>query len=1134
MNDIYKQLLSLPPEKRELFKLILKEKGIDIAELGIIPQDRKTNKFPLSFGQQRLWFLDQLEPGSPLYNNPAAVVLTGPLNVTALKQSLEEVTRRHEVLRTTFTTENEQPVQVIHPSIPLSFEERDLQHLPETEREPEALHLAVAEARQPFDLNQGPLLRTVLVKMSDTVHWVLLTMHHVVSDAWSLGILVQEVAALYAAFSKDDSSPLPELTVQYADFAVWQREWLQGELFQQQLDYWSKQLADCPAALNLPTDRPRPAYQSYQGKIKFFDIPQPLAGAINKICQQKDVTPFMFFMAALQTLLHKYTGQEDLCVGTPIAGRNRAETESLIGFFINTLVVRGNLTGNPRFSALLQQMKTVALEAYAHQDLPFEMLVEKLQPERDMSRSPFFQVMFVHQNAPIQPLKLPEITFRFQPIDSETAKFDLTLVIEELPEGLKGHFIYNTDLFDAGTILRMIQHFRLLLEKVVNAPEARLSDYALITEIEQRQVFQEWCDVVPYVPPIKEKLLIELFESRVAKSPESVAVVLGERQLTYQELNQRANQLAHFLRKSGVGPEVLVGLCVERSPEMIVGLLGILKAGGAFLPLDPDYPAERLTYMISDAQLALIVTQQSLLKQLPEQNISTVCFERDQEQLQAESLENPAALASHDNVAYVIYTSGSTGKPKGVMICHGAFVNHCVNMQKHFQLDANDRVLQFASINFDASLEQIFPTLLAGACLVLRGPDIWSAAEFHEKLVRHRLSVVNPPTAYWHQLVQEWIASHLQITEELRLMIVGGDAMREESVKLWSQIASSSIPLLNAYGPTETTITSTTQEIFLQINKNGGINTTIPIGKPLPHRVIYILDKMGFPTPVGVAGELCIGGICLARGYLKRPDLTAERFVPDPFGKIQGARLYRTGDLVRFLPDGSIEFIGRVDHQVKIRGFRVELGEIESILKQHPSIQEAVVTIKSEPTGDKRVVAYLLADTATEALPAGAELRNFLSQQLPDYMLPAVFMFLDAFPRTPIGKIDRLALPEPEIDRTALESNYVAPTNPVEEIIAEIWAKALNVEKVGIHDNFFALGGHSLMATQIIARVREQFQVDIPLKRIFEAPTIANLALIIAESQAEQTDEQILDEMLNEIEDLSEEEVARLLQAETS
>ncbi len=1127
MNDLHQQLRNLTPGKRQLLEILLKEQGVDLGQACIVPQSRDSEYYPLSFSQQRLWFLNELEPGSPLYNNPAAVRLVGHLDASALERSLNEIVRRHELLRTTFTTVDGKPVQRVSPQLSLPLPVVDLRMIPDSEREEEVTRLAVQEARRPFDLSHGPLLRVTLLRLSDDEHVVLLNMHHIVSDGWSIGVLLHEIAALYEAFSQGRPSPLPELPIQYIDFAIWQRNWLQGDVRDEQLGYWKQQLAGELPVVELPTDRPRPPYQTFRGAFETLTIPQEIAAALAGLSRQEDATPFMTLLAAFTTLLYRYCDQTDIILGSPIANRNRTEVEDLIGFFVNTLVLRCDLSGDPTFRELLSRVREVTLGAYAHQDLPFEMLVEELRPERDMSRSPLFQVMFVLNNAPMRPLELPGLRMSLMEVDTGTAKFDIVLSLTEANEGLRGKLEYNIDLFDRSTIVRMIRHFERLLQGIAADPDQRLCELPLLTDEEQQQLLKIWNHTQEQ--RTEKAYVHQLFELQALQSPKAVAVVCEQDRLTYGDLNRRANQLAHRLRALGVGAEVPVGLCVERSVDLIVGLLGILKAGGVYVPLDPSYPKERLAYMIDDSGLSVLLTHKHLVGSLPEHLAQVVQLDSDWPAISMESAENPDSDLAPQNAAYLIYTSGSTGQPKGVMVSHGTLAEHCVAIREYYELTHQDRVLQFAAFNFDASLEQILPTLIAGAALVVRGPDIWSISEFPARIHEYGLTVVNLPTAYWAQLAREWVGmSDPRPANDLRLVIVGGDRMSSEALRLWRQTPAGAARLLNAYGPTEATITATTFEVAADFEQTK--RPEVPIGRPVSGRKAYILDAHGRPVPVGVAGELYLGGAGLARGYRSRPDWTADRFVPDPFSDVPGARLYRTGDRARYLPDGHIEFLGRVDHQVKIRGFRVETGEIEAVLRQHPSLRDVVVVARADGAADRRLVAYVVAEAGDR--PTVSDLHRFLKDRLPEFMIPSAFVFLDALPQTPAGKIDRRALPAPEQFRPELEAKYVAPRTATEQLLAEIVANTLGLERVGIYDNFFELGGHSMLAIQVISRVRETFHVDVPLRSLFESPTVAGLALAIARCQAEEESAEELDKMLAELEDLSDEQVRALLSEE--
>ena len=1058
----------------------------------ILPVPRDGN-LPLSFAQQRLWFIDQLAPGNSAYNIPAAIRLRGSLNLAALEQSLNEIVKRHESLRTTFAMVDGRPAQVIAPALTITLPVVDLRKLPETERETEVRRLVTEGAERPFDLSQGPLFRVALLRLGDEEHVGLLTMHHIVSDGWSTGILIREMARLYVAFSSGGSLSLPELPIQYVDFAHWQRQWLQGEVLETQLAYWKQQLAGAPSLLDLSTDHPRPVLQTFRGAHQSLMLPKTLTEGFKALGRQEGVTQFMTLLAVFKVLLYRYTSQDDLIVGTPIANRNRLEIEGLIGCFVNALVLRTDLSGNPSFRDLLRRVREVCLGAYGHQDLPFDRLVEELRLKRDLSRNPLFQVMFVLQNASMRAVELPGLTLSPVEGDSETAHFDLTLVVVDADQGLTASFVYNTDLFEGATIARMLGHFQILLEAMVADPEQRLSDFPLLTDAERQQLLVEWNDTKSDYP--RDLCIHQLFEAQAERTPDAIAVVFEHEQLTYGELNRRANQLAHYLRALGVRPEDLVAICLERSLEMVIGLLGILKAGGAYVPLDPAYPKERLAFMLKDARVPVLLTQERLLAGLPECEARVICLDSGWEAIASESGENPINATTPENVAYVIYTSGSTAQPKGVLLSHGSIADHCRSAQKYYELDASDGVLQFASLSFDVSLEEVLPTLIVGAKLVVMGADMWPPEEFHRKISEFGLTILNLPSAYWQELARQWadvpeLLSHIQP----RLFIVGGDAMSPDGLNLWQRTPVNSIRLLNAYGPTETTITATAFELNRERCENRSFQR-IPIGRPLANREIYILDNYGNPVPVGVPGELHIGGVSLARGYLNRPELTAEKFVPNPFSEEPGARLYKTGDLARYLPDGNIEFLGRVDHQVKIRGFRIELGEIEAALDQHPAVREAIVLAPEDAPGEKRLVAYVVADR--DPVPTTTDLRSFLKEKLPEHMVPALFVLLDALPLMPNGKVDRRALPAPDRTRPELDKAFVAPRDDLEFQLAQIWEEVLGVRPVGVRDNFFELGGHSLLAVRLFALIEKRLGRKLPLTTVFQGATVEHLASLL-------------------------------------
>jgi amino acid adenylation domain-containing protein len=1051
------------------------ERGLILPPIQAIEGDRE--QLPLSWAQERLWFLNQLEGDSATYNMPAAVKIAGDLDINALQQALSEIVHRHEILRTSIQTVNGTPIQVIHPQVTTSINVVDLQQLLAPERETLLEQQIQLEASIPFNLENAPLIRCSLLQISAREYVLLLTMHHIVSDGWSMGIFISELSSLYPAFCAGEPSPLPELPLQYADFAVWQRQWLSGVVLETQLNYWRSQLQGSPELLQLPTDRPRPVVQAYDGRTQSFELNQDLTQKLQSLSAESGTTLFMTMLAAFVTLLYRYSGQSDILVGTPIANRNRNEIESLIGFFVNTLVLRTNFADNPSFENLLAQVRETTLQAYEHQDVPFEQVVEALQPQRSLSHSPLFQVMFVLQNVPMTEFELPGVTLTQLDGDSTIAKFDLTLSMSETDRGLVGEWEYNTDLFDGSTIERMTAHFQNLLSAIVANPAVTVGELALLSAAERHQLLVEWNDTAFEYPT--DKCIHQLFESQVERTPDAVAVVFENQQLTYRELNQQANQLAHYLQTLGVRPEVLVGICVERSLEMVVGLLGILKAGGAYVPLDPHYPQERLSYMLEDAQVSVILTQQHLLEKLQQHQTQLVYLDTDWRLISQLNQDHPLTAIQTTNLAYVIYTSGSTGQPKGVMVAHQGLLNLVFWHQQTFKITSLDKATQLAGTGFDAAVWELWPYLTAGASIYLVKPELLtSPINLRDWLISQKITMSFVPTPVAQELLSlEWATESIA----LRYILTGGDKLH--------QYPSVSIPfqVVNNYGPTENTVVTTSGLVVAQ--EQNQISPTI--GQPIANTQVYILDQQLQPVPVGVPGELHIGGAGLARGYLNRPELTQEKFIPNPFKETQGSRLYKTGDLARYLPDGNIEYLGRIDNQVKIRGFRIELGEVEAVLTQHPVVRETVVIARENSAGDKQLVAYLVPHQ--EPAPTNSDLRHFLKAQLPDYMMPSAFVVLEALPLTPNGKVDRRALPQPEL-RPELEPTFVAPQTPTEELVASIWEKVLRVSQVGINDNFFELGGHSLLATQLLLQVNDACRVELPLSKLFEAPTVASLS----------------------------------------
>ena len=1052
--------------------------GVTVPPLTLANRDEP---LPLSFAQQRLWFLDQLEPDAAAYNIPAALRLRGPLDAAALQRSLSEIVRRHEALRTTFAVLHDEPRQLIHPPRPVELPLFDLSALGAAEREREARRLVGAEAVRPFDLAGGPLLRAGLVRLGEEEHVALLTMHHIVSDGWSIGVLVKEVAALYEAYSTGHESPLAELEIQYADYAVWQRGWLQGAVLEEQLSYWREQLAGAPAVLDLPTDRVRPPKQSYRGAVHTFALSEELSRELHALSRREGCTLFMTLLAAFQVLLSRYSGQEDISIGTSIAGRTRAETEGLIGFFVNTLVLRTDLSGGGvSFREALRRVREVTLGAYAHQDVPFEKLVEELQPTRELSHSPLFQVMMVMPNAPEEALALSGLALSAEAGQSGVAKYDLSLAVGESKAGIEGAIGYSTDLFDAGTIARMSEHFEHLLEGIISQPDQQITRLALMRAGERDQVVREWNETGAEYP--SDKCVHELFEEQVERTPEAVAVTSSDEHLTYRELNERANQLAHYLRERGVGPDTLVGICVERSTQMIIGLLGILKAGAAYLPLDPTYPLERLHFMLEDTRAQMVVTVEALADALPSLAALPLCLDTDWPLIAGHDVDNPRDVdPASDNLAYVTYTSGSTGLPKGVAVPHRGVVR-LVRDNHYAHLDPNEVLLQFAPLSFDASTFEVWGSLLNGARLVIMPPGKQSLAELGQVIRRQGVTTLWLTAGLFRQMVDE----QLDDLSGLRQLLAGGDVLSAVHVRKFLEAEGNNCVLINGYGPTESTTFACCHPVAMK-DTDG---SSVPLGRPIANTQIYILDAELQPTPIGMAGELHIGGEGLARGYLNRPGLTAERFIPHPFAETPGARLYRTGDLARYLPDGNIEFLRRLNHQVKVRGFRIELGEIEAALRTHPLVAEAVVAARRDGHAAERLVAYVVAHEGQP--PTG--LRQYLGERLPDYMVPQAFVELSEVPLTPSGKVDRKALPAPGPAGGA-ESAYVAPRGASEELVAGIWAEVLGVGRVGVEDNFFELGGHSLLATQVISRIRAVLNIEIPLRIMFEQPTVRALAL---------------------------------------
>jgi amino acid adenylation domain-containing protein/non-ribosomal peptide synthase protein (TIGR01720 family) len=1073
MPDLSELLTDLSPKKRALLNMLLEKRGVDSSRLPIVRCHRESDSFPLSFAQVRLWFLDQLTPGSSVYNVPLAVRISGQLDRRALERTLTEIVRRHESLRTGFVEVDGAPRQVIHAPRPVHLRAEDLSGVEGAEAEAELL--AAEEARRPFDLTDGAPFRVRLLRLGDTEHVVLLTMHHIVSDGWSMGVLVREVAEIYDAYGRGEESPLAELPIQYVDYAVWQRQRLTGEMLARELSYWKEQLGGTLPVMELPSDRTRRAVERQRGACATFDLSAATGRGLRELCRREGSTLFMVLLAGFKVLLHRYSSQKDILVGTPVAGRNRAETEALIGFFVNTLVLRTRVSGDAPFQELLGLVREACLGAYAHQDLPFEKIVGELQPDRNLSHAPLFQVMFILQNTPPANSEMPGLTLRPMGSKNETAKFALTLTMTEGGEGVFGSLQYDTDMFDAPTITRMAGHLKNLFEAVAADAGQAVAELPLLSEAERRQLLVEWNDTGRVYPPAD--CIHRLFERQVERTPDATALVFDDERLSYRTLNDRANRLAHYLINLGVGAESPVGVFVDRSVEMVVALLGVLKAGGAYVPLDPDYRQERVEFMLKDTGVPIVLTRERLLEWLEAHDKRTVCLDSGWDAVSLESSENPAVNVRGSNLAYVIYTSGSTGKPKGVAIEHRSAVALINWMGDVFAPEQLAGVLAATSICFDLSVFEIFGTLCHGGTVILAENALYLPA----LAAAEEVTLINTIPSAMAELVRAEA-----IPPSVTTVNLAGEPL-QNALAQQTYLQGNVGQVFNLYGPSEDTTYST----FALVPRESDRQPTI--GRAISNTQLYILDARLGPVPVGVPGEIYVGGAGLARGYLKRPGQTAARFVPDPFGGRGGSRLYKTGDLGRFLPDGEVEFLGRIDHQVKIRGFRIELGEVEASLGEHPNVREAVVAAREGAPGEKRLVAYVVP--RNKQPPSVAELTEHLRAKLPKYMVPESFVILESLPLAPNGKVDRNSLPAPS--RTQLEkaAAYVAPRNHAERVLAEIWSQVLGVESVGVQDNFFALGGDSLLTIRVISEAKKR-GLRLTPRDLLENQTVAELASV--------------------------------------
>lgn len=1060
---------------RRLFAQLLHEEGIGSSEQRGIPR-RGAERAPLSFAQQRMWFLQQMDGQESGSRNLASVVhILGAIQLTALENALNEIVRRHEVLRSSIIDLDGIPEQRVLPPRYSLLPLVDLTEYAEEEREALVRSHVLEQAHGPFDFTCGVLLRVVVIRMTPGEHVLIVTVHHIASDGWSTEVFARELESLYGCFADGRSQTLPELPIQYSDFAVWQREWLQGEVMEQQLAYWKKQLCNLPE-LELPMARQRGATRSQRGGCQFFVVVKETVRKLTELSESEGATLFMALLAAFQLLLGRYSGQADIAVGTPIAGRTQEETEKLLGLFVNTLVLRTDLSGNPTFRDLLHRVRSVALDAYANQDVPFEKLVEELQPERDTSRLPLFQVMFVLQGAPTR-WALPGLEVREEIIDVGLEEFDIRLELTKSDQGLRGILGYRTDILNDAFMCRMARHFQVLLEGIAAEPEQGIAHFPLLTSEEHQHIVEERNQTQEIYPV--GACIHDLFSEQAEKTPNAIALEDTNTRMSYMELDRRANQLAHYLRENGVGLEVRVGICMQRYASMVVALLGILKAGGTYVALDPVYPLERLQFIREDAGIEILITESLLKQKLQHPATKQIHLDLQADEIAQMEIHPPVTHVKPENAAYVIYTSGSTGKPKGTIIEHRSATTFLYWARQIYTDNELSGVLASTSICFDLSVFELFVPLSWGGRVIL------------VKDVLHLATLANASTVRLINTVPSAITELLRIkgvpSSVTTVNLAGEPLKRRLADDIYRE--TSAVKIFNLYGPTEDTTYSTYSRIAQDEEEE------ITIGRPLANTQAFVLDTSCQPVPTGIPGQLYIGGDGLARGYLHRPDLTAQKFIPNPFSHKPGTRLYHTGDLARWNEDGNLEFLGRMDYQVKVRGFRIELGEIESALESLPGIEKAVAGVW-EQDDDRRLIAHYVGDSTPD------QIKEELRRRLPEYMVPFRLFKIVEMPLTPNGKIDRKRLPPPESLQAEPEHLSQAPETPVEELVANIWADLLKIKCVGLYDSFFRLGGHSLLATRVISRVREIFKVEVPVRILLECPVLADFCRAITAREA--------------------------------
>jgi amino acid adenylation domain-containing protein len=1082
------RLAGLTPVQRQLFEQRLIERRTEAGRLGAIPRREGDGPAPLSHAQELLWLLSQVFDDGIAYNAPGAFQLSGPLKLAVLQRAFEALVDRHSILRTTYRLVGDTPMQTIHERASVDLNVIDLRALAGDEQYAESQRILKEESRFRFDLVNGPVLRPTVIHLGDEEHILMVNMHHIATDGYSRGALYRDLTALYDASADGLPSPLEPLRIEYADYAVWHRQRLDSGISEAQLAYWRQKLARAPSRLDLPADFPRPPVRSWVGDNMSAMLDIPTREALRAAARGEEATLFVALIAAFGVLLQRYSGQDDIVVGTPFAGRNRAELESMVGYFINPLALRLDLSGDPTFAELLARARETTLHAFAHADVPYESVVRATNPQRDLSQTPVFQAMAVFHNPDWQTqrpkfepkgIRCTEITH-----EKGWAKFDLLLGMSERTTGLNTTWEYSTELFRPATVERMTEHFRALAESAGSSPDRPISRLSMLSAAERATILVSWnaTETLPQRESVKE-----LFEEQVERTPSAPAVSFAGEQLTFDELNSRANRIAWLLREHGVGPGTFVGILMEKSLDLVPAVLGVIKAGGAYIPLDPLYPAERIEFMVADARPKLLLTQERHLTDAPETTEGAIAVDAPGA-LDSFPDENTPTVASGDDLAYVIYTSGSTGQPKGAMIANKSLASAYFAYERAYRLRELTAHAQMASFSFDVFTGDLIRSLLAGAKLVLCPLEtVVDPAALHALMLAEGIDAAEfvPATA---SLLFEYAEREGKRLDHMRLVVVSSEAWRTDKYAFFKGLCGPRTRLINAYGLTEATIDSTWFEPGDDADLVPG--RFVPIGRPLDNTQVYVLDSALEPQPIGIPGELCVGGIAVARGYFNRPELTAERFVPDPFGE-DGAILYRTGDLARWLPDGTIDFLGRTDRQIKIRGFRIEPGEIEAALERREEIRAAAVVDRRDPRGEVRLVAYL---DAVGAMPTPAVLRDYLGDRVPNYMIPSAFILIDELPLTPNGKIDIDGLPEPEWGAAGASEEFVAPRTKTERRIAEVWSAVLAVDEIGVRDNFFALGGHSLLAMQVVARLQDAFQVSLSLRTIFDAPTVQELA----------------------------------------